>query len=595
MGVSDIPNAVHELDRLRFEMRRAGVAELPALLARIDALQARAAALGVPALNAAVRMRRADAFLRLGRPGEALEQTAAAREHLGDRRQQDLFVHLLALNADALAALGRTDELRRTCDEAIAIIESHRFDVGGPYLQSAYLSSRVGIYAHAVRAAFECGDQADLLAKAELSKARILLRRGEHARVSQDLRDQFHRACREVDRAAAAGRLDAPTLHKRRVLAELIAAERTRGSAAPTFDLDALRRALPPDRAAISYYWLDRTTLLISVVDSKGAVTESRTLTPADREALEELAESILTFGATSARTVPGRVSKWSEVLWPSPSLRPRLEGRRLYITPHRILHALPLHAMTLAGRFIAELHPITYVPNLTCLIPEPPAPAAPSTLAVGASEFVRHDRTLDPLPNAALEVRSVGAIYARKKVPFTPLLNSPGTEDELRRLDAAGELARFSCLHFSLHGENVDPDSPMEAALHLYDSELHATEIADLRLGADVVVLSACCSGQRPFKGRGLQELPGDDVFGLQAAFFAAGARSLVCNLWPVEDNVARALMSALHERLADGAAPDLALHAAQCEYLARAESFLDRDAYFWACFMLAAAGRIG
>jgi CHAT domain-containing protein len=88
-----------------------------------------------------------------------------------------------------------------------------------------------------------------------------------------------------------------------------------------------------------------------------------------------------------------------------------------------------------------------------------------------------------------------------------------------------ATEHSLNSCLHFSTHGDNIIVDRPMESRFYLQDSLLDGLELANLRLGADTVVLSACCSGHRSIAGRGLNELQGDDLFGLQAAFFRAGA----------------------------------------------------------------------
>jgi CHAT domain-containing protein len=90
------------------------------------------------------------------------------------------------------------------------------------------------------------------------------------------------------------------------------------------------------------------------------------------------------------------------------------------------------------------------------------------------------------------------------------------------------------------------------------------------------------------------MRELPGDDVLGLPAAFFCAGARQLLSALWPVEFRVARAVTRAFHEQLIAGALADVALQAAIVEYLDNAR-VLDRDTTYWAPFTLTSAGRIG
>jgi CHAT domain-containing protein len=159
----------------------------------------------------------------------------------------------------------------------------------------------------------------------------------------------------------------------------------------------------------------------------------------------------------------------------------------------------------------------------------------------------------------------------------------------------ARGELETYSCLHFATHGNNVSGDNPMEAHFYLHDSFIDGLELSNLRLNAETIVLSACSSGQRPIDGRGLKELPGDELFGLQAAFFRAGAHKIVGTLWPVDSEAARTIMTGFHARLADGKVcdPDCALQASVCEYIAQAD-IQTSDVYFWAPFFLSALGRV-
>src|SRR5262249_27351206 len=119
--------------------------------------------------------------------------------------------------------------------------------------------------------------------------------------------------------------------------------------------------------------------------------------------------------------------------------------------------------------------------------------------------------------------------------------------------------------------------------------------EIASWRLNAELVVLSACCAGQRAITQRGaatdtLEELPGDDVFGLQAAFFMAGAKRLVSNLWPAEGGPADKITTAIHRYALEGNPIEVALQKALKDCLNRV---LDRQLYRWALFFLVAVGR--
>ena len=65
---------------------------------------------------------------------------------------------------------------------------------------------------------------------------------------------------------------------------------------------------------------------------------------------------------------------------------------------------------------------------------------------------------------------------------------------------------------------------------------------------------MSACHSGERALTLPGLSELPGDDIFGLQAVMFQTGVRAVVGALWRLDDESAPELMHGLHQALARG-----------------------------------------
>ena len=72
----------------------------------------------------------------------------------------------------------------------------------------------------------------------------------------------------------------------------------------------------------------------------------------------------------------------------------------------------------------------------------------------------------------------------------------------------------------------------------------VNAEDILDLDLaGTELVVLSACDTG------RGILHLE-EGVVGLRSSFRLAGARSIVCALWPVPDLVTADLMVGFYQR---------------------------------------------
>jgi len=57
--------------------------------------------------------------------------------------------------------------------------------------------------------------------------------------------------------------------------------------------------------------------------------------------------------------------------------------------------------------------------------------------------------------------------------MPITALKGSEVQGDRFRRLDEAGELGKFTCLHFATHGANIESDTPMESYLFLQDEKI--------------------------------------------------------------------------------------------------------------------------
>ena len=153
-------------------------------------------------------------------------------------------------------------------------------------------------------------------------------------------------------------------------------------------------------------------------------------------------------------------------------------------------------------------------------------------------------------LPGAAAEVRELGSRYRGVEVEHSTLAD-PGLD--------AGALAGHSALHFAGHTE-VDDRRPWLSALGGVrgpeGGALRAGDVAAMRLRSRLVVLSSCASA-------GGAELPGEGLAGLSSAFIAAGARSVVATLWPVDDGTTRRLMRRFYQELARGreAADALAL----------------------------------
>jgi CHAT domain-containing protein len=200
--------------------------------------------------------------------------------------------------------------------------------------------------------------------------------------------------------------------------------------------------------------------------------------------------------------------------------------------------------------------------------------------------------RRLAALPETAEELRRVARVLGAG--PEDLYLGADASEARLRRL----AMDRYRVVYFATHGllpgqlrcqsEPALALSPPPAAVSEREADglLDATEIAGLRLDADLVVLSACNTG-----GGGSGRFGGESLSGLVRAFFQAGARSLIVSHWQVDSRATVALMTRLFERLAAARSlsPAEALRRAQLELIA--DPALAHP-FFWAAFTFVGDG---
>jgi CHAT domain-containing protein len=189
------------------------------------------------------------------------------------------------------------------------------------------------------------------------------------------------------------------------------------------------------------------------------------------------------------------------------------------------------------------------------------------------------------PLPGTRDEVAAIA-----KVVPGTEaMLGEAVAEDRLKARSARGELEGYQVIHFATHGLVV-PGAPELSALVLSqfpqdhageDGYMRMAEIAQLRLKADFVNLSACETGLGQVVG-------GEGIVGLAQSLLVAGANGASVSLWQVADESTAQLMTALYEEVQRS-------HVGYAEALARVKrrfirgEFGDRykAPYYWAPFV--------
>ena len=155
------------------------------------------------------------------------------------------------------------------------------------------------------------------------------------------------------------------------------------------------------------------------------------------------------------------------------------------------------------------------------------------------------------------------------------------------RSLATSDELSKYRYVHFATHGYLDKQRAGLSAiVLSMVDEQgkpqdgfLRTHDIYNLKLPAELVVLSACETGL----GKDIQ---GEGLEGLTRGFMYAGARRVIVSLWNVNDKATAALMQRLYAgMLRNNKTPAAALRAAQIEML-RMRPW--QSPYFWAGFVM-------
>jgi CHAT domain-containing protein len=211
-------------------------------------------------------------------------------------------------------------------------------------------------------------------------------------------------------------------------------------------------------------------------------------------------------------------------------------------------------------------------------------APAA-SILTAG-SDLARATKSFNRAGFSRLPFSREEADTIAGLVPKNSLLKATDFQAN-RTMATSGALASYRIVHFATHGL-LNSEHPELSGLVLSlidengktrDGFLRMHEIYNLRLPADVVVLSACQTALG-------KEIKGEGLVGLTRGFMYAGARRVVASLWQVDDLATAELMKHFYRGLLEeNLRPAAALRAAQIEMSKQKQWSAP---YYWAGFVI-------
>jgi len=184
----------------------------------------------------------------------------------------------------------------------------------------------------------------------------------------------------------------------------------------------------------------------------------------------------------------------------------------------------------------------------------------------------------LFPLVGTIKEVQSIN-----ETVPSRVFINEKATEANFKKY-----ASDYNILHLAMHTMMRD-DAPLYSMLAftnvkgedtIEDNKLYAYEIYNLKLNAQMTVLSACNSGFGKMQ-------KGEGMMSLARGFIYAGCPSIIMTLWQVTDKSSSDLMTSFYKYLKKGKSKQEAMRLAKVDYLAKADD-LTSNPYFWSGFVV-------
>lgn len=260
-----------------------------------------------------------------------------------------------------------------------------------------------------------------------------------------------------------------------------------------------------------------------------------------------------------------------------------------LIIVPDGILGYIPFDIlMNDSNHYLIEDHVISYDLSASLLVSRIHKNASNAQIMAYAPHFqveADTDYTLQidqrksigftDLPGARREVKLVNQIFnGEAKIG-----------KEASEWSFKNEADAYTILHFATHSiiNEKNPEYSKLLFTEIEDEEdgfLHAFELENLTLNADLVTLSACNTGIGKIA-------EGEGVMSLARSFSTAGVPSVVMSLWPASDKSTPELMKLFYGNLQEGQAKDEALSNAKKEYLRTAVGKA-RYPYYWGGFVL-------
>lgn len=331
--------------------------------------------------------------------------------------------------------------------------------------------------------------------------------------------------------------------------------------------LTEIRGELPADAALVEYFLvqdrfvacvLTRDSLEIAPVTFNSRVQSLLRLVQFQMSKFRLNPSYLETFQGPIVQATHAHLRNlYAELIAP---IEPLLQGSHLIFVPHGVLHYVPFQALFDGNGYLIDRFTVSYAPSASIFtlcqrLPEPPSN---SSLLMGIPDALA--------PSIGDEVEALKSILP----DAVAYVGNDATEFALRK---HGPESRI--VHIATHGQ-FRQDNPMFSSIRLAGSYLSLYDLYQLKLPADLVVLSGCATGLNAV-------MAGDELMGMVRGLLQAGARSLVLSLWDVHDKSTAEFMVTFYRLFRSGSSKAEALKGAMTELRSSYP-----HPYHWAPFVL-------
>ena len=368
--------------------------------------------------------------------------------------------------------------------------------------------------------------------------------------------------------------------------------------------ISQIQNQIIDNQTAILQYFIEEKESYLIIITRKTA----RICVLAGRDDLEKSLRAylkILSFRSNDIKVGVEAAKRIGKELIPLEKGEVLEDAKALIVIPDGILHYLPFETLRASighgSGYLVEKLVVSYCPSASSLFALKKqkkinvrqrallALGGPNyrILPTNEHEIAKKDLlsqwyneqgfSFSSLPFSKREVLEIGKLFAKSE--RTILVGEKASEEAIKKLP----LIEYRLIHFACHGF-LDERIPLRSALVLSlraqqeeDGYLQMREIYGLTMNADLVVLSACQTGNGPLERA-------EGPMWLARPFFYAGARSVLVSLWSINDKTTAIFMKEFYRNLVEGCDAGRALQLAKIRMLNSAWS----HPFYWASFIL-------